>query len=101
MKTAAPVLEPPSVMTRCDRRLRRLLPSPPSKRDQAGTEQEQGGGFGDVRVSTIWPPSLIPKAWVCRAPGTSIDVEAASAVQKPMAGPCGIAHRVPRFGPRH
>jgi hypothetical protein len=46
-KTAAPLLEPPSVMMRCEIRLRSVLPPPSRQSHESCTKQQQGGGFGN------------------------------------------------------
>jgi hypothetical protein len=47
-KTAAPLLEPPSVMTRWESRLRCLFPPPHCEAQETCTEQEQGRGFWHI-----------------------------------------------------
>jgi hypothetical protein len=46
-KTAALLLEPPSVMTGCKVRLRCVLPPPRRQPSQPGAQEQQGGGLGD------------------------------------------------------
>ena len=73
-KTAAPLLEPPSVMTRYESRLRCVFPPPGGEAQETCTEQEQGRGFGQgrgwwfgFRTNPLNPEDLCTKA-IIRVP---------------------------------